>query len=165
MKGCSHFREALATFLEGELEGDAADAVAAHLEACPRCRAQADGFSGAAFLDDPVLALERCEAPFVDEAEWSRRWESIAAAIGATAAAHADAEAEEEIEPHIIFAAERAARLVRRLIPLAAAALVLLVTWAWSIHRGHIEAERSGASGIGRAFMAEASLDLPPEGS
>jgi anti-sigma factor (TIGR02949 family) len=40
--GCMQVRRTLQSFLDGEVEPDRAEMVAAHLESCPRCGIEAD---------------------------------------------------------------------------------------------------------------------------
>ncbi len=140
MQACPEFAERFVAFFDGELEGEAADEVAAHLDSCPACRAAAEA---TALLDAPLAALGRPPPPpAVAPAEWARCWEAIEAAVVAGSRAR-DPEIADSREVALVLAADRAARLVRRLIPLAAAALLFLTFWGWTIQRAH--ADRHGA--------------------
>jgi anti-sigma factor RsiW len=142
MDECAEIGEStLSAFFDGELDGPAARAVAAHLETCGDCRA---ALGSLARLEEP-LAAEEVEAPPVAREEWSARWDAIRSAL---------AEKDDgDLDEVVLAAAERAARLVRRLIPVAAAALILLVTWGVVIERAHEAAHRAGPG-----FVAEATF-------
>lgn len=43
MNGCERFREELPAWVDGELTGSAAEAMAAHVESCGACRAEVEG--------------------------------------------------------------------------------------------------------------------------
>jgi anti-sigma factor RsiW len=149
---CAAIESDLTAFFDGELEGEAADRVAAHLEACPRCRARMDDLER---VEAPLRAIE---PPQVAVGEWSRCWGVIEAAIASDetpTAASSTGAGEPTANPgggpaprpelRLVVRdgareANAAARLVRLLIPLAAAASIALATYAASTFRAHAEA-------------------------
>jgi anti-sigma factor RsiW len=109
---CWRYGKLLSPFVDGELEADEAASVADHIEGCDGCRSEVEAYQG---LEKAALAVTA--APPVSDLEWRKSWAVVSAAIAAGAA---DAEAFEDT------AGEAARRFVQRLIPLAAAALLML---------------------------------------
>jgi anti-sigma factor RsiW len=60
---CTHLREELGAYVLGALEPDERDAVAAHLAACPDCRAEYERIAGLPALLRPAEGLEIPAAP------------------------------------------------------------------------------------------------------
>jgi anti-sigma factor RsiW len=156
MADCSTFRERLKPFLEGSLPPSDADGVAAHVEDCEACGEKladlALGVGAARLPADPFFRLARPEVapPPVTAAEWDRRWGAIAAALDL------DGVADEKI----IRAGERASRLVRRLIPLAASVLVALCAYGYMVSAVHAR-ERAPREGS-RFFLEDATFAAEP---
>jgi anti-sigma factor RsiW len=138
MDPCGAFAERLSAFHDGELDPAAEAAVAEHLESCERCGAR---LAEIARLEDTAAA----PAPAVAPDEWARCWDGIAAAID-----------EEPPSALVLQAGERAAWLVRRLIPIAASILVALAAYGWLASRGpeDVMADAAPRAFTGAAFAA-----------
>jgi hypothetical protein len=121
---CDGHGEKIGAFFEGALEGEAADEVLEHVERCPACRARLEAL-------ESVGAPLRVEPPAVAAVEWSARWTTIEAAIGAGGRRAGAGSGVDEV------AAARTARLVRFLIPLAAAALISMGAYLYALVAEH----------------------------
>jgi anti-sigma factor RsiW len=105
--------ERLSAYLDGELPEAEARAIEAHLASCERCAADLEALRQ---LEELTRGLA---APPVDEAEWSARWEGVAARVHRRAPA---------------ARASRLRRVVRlALVPAAAAALIALAVGLWAV--------------------------------
>lgn len=142
MKACAAYGEKLSAFHDGELVGAEGDEIAAHLEACGACRERL-----LAFAELDARLREAPPAPAVHEEEWTRLWVSIDAAIAAPE--------EEWIDEKVLRAGDAAASLVRRLIPMAAAACLVLATWAYAVAANHAHAAETA-----RASLADVGLGM-----
>lgn len=132
---CNEVLERLSAFYDGELESGLADAVAAHLEGCEAC---GERVAEIARLD---AAARAPVPPAVAPAEWARCWEGIAAAVSGEEvggevllSSPAVDRAPSEI---VLQAGEATARLVRRLIPLAASLLFALAAYGYFANVAH----------------------------
>jgi anti-sigma factor RsiW len=126
---CAAIKKHLAAFFDGELEGPAADEVAAHLDECARCRARLEDLES---IDAPLRAID---PPPVAAGEWSKCWGVIEAAI---AAEPAESPSVLPVSPAARSSdQERAARLIRWLIPLAAAASIALASYSAVVLSAH----------------------------
>ena len=186
MSGCAAIEGKLSAFFDGELEGDAADEVVAHLDVCERCRARLEGFDE---VDAPLRAIE---PPAVAAGEWNRCWGVIEAAIatearpepaaaprGGEAPLARPASAPPPLVPRLVVrppvpvpvsdanlpvpapqldevAAHAAGRLVRFLIPLAAAAAFILAAYGAQILTAHEGASRAIGDDVAVVGLAPA---------
>ncbi len=133
MEGCWKHRNALGAYIDGELPAGEAARVGRHVESCTTCRGEADLFRR---LDKP---LREYEVPGISDGEWRASWEAVSAALESPAPIPLPALLRED-------PGDAAVRFVRRLIPIAAAALLLLSTFAWSVATDRFETSGGGES-------------------